>query len=77
MYNTLFPALPVLLVVAFGVVVDRRALLLPDVIVDDVAAVLARVRGPRISVRGPRIGNPGLLGRKILSVRSEAINMAY
>merc|ERR1719422_2578868 len=52
---------PVLLVVAFGVVVGSRALLLPDVIVDYVAAVLARVRGPRISVRWPRIGNPGRL----------------
>merc|ERR1719471_1728097 len=54
-------ARPVLLVVAFGVVIDSRALLLPDVIVDDVAAVLARVRGPRISVRGPWISNPGRL----------------
>ena len=66
MYNTLFPALPVLLVVAFGVVVDGRALLLPNVIVDDVTAVLARVHGPRISFRGPRISNPGLLGKKPL-----------
>merc|ERR1719394_2112985 len=57
---------PVLLVVAFGVVVDRRALLLPDVIVDDVAAVLARVRGPRIRVRWPRISYPGWLPRVLL-----------
>ena len=61
---------------AFGVVVDSLALLLPNVIVDDVAAVLARVRGPRISVRGPRVSNPGLLGKKNLSVTSEAINMS-
>merc|ERR1719445_47912 len=54
-------ARPVLLVVTFGVVVDSRALLLPDVIVDYVASVLARVRGPRISVRGPWISNPGRL----------------
>merc|ERR1712117_460337 len=39
---------PVLLVVAFGVCIDGRALLLPNVIVDDVAAVLARVLWPRI-----------------------------